>query len=290
LEVGQPIDQTTVEQLWDFWLDDVLVPGVGVTYDREQDRPFIRAVAAYPGTRLRLARDQDGRPVGYSLILPLCRGSLEVLDRAPPWWGALVHARWTSDELARLPDRADTARAFYIVQVICTATHQVAALAALLRDVFSLFALGGIYLCTTRLPTYKSLLEACGFEIVPAVAGSPWGGHHAADGFVLDLTRSGFEPWIEAIMAGRRPPKLPASTELPSGEVRPEPSLATLAQFGLSRRESEVLLWVAQGKTDREIADILVNSPHTVHKHLQNIYRKLGVRSRTAALAKLRGA
>ncbi len=51
----------------------------------------------------------------------------------------------------------------------------------------------------------------------------------------------------------------------------------------LSPREREVLLWLAQGKRDTEIALILNLSPKTVGKHVEHILRKLGVQSRTAA-------
>ena len=47
----------------------------------------------------------------------------------------------------------------------------------------------------------------------------------------------------------------------------------------MTPREREVLHWVAAGKTDREIADILGMSPRTVQKHLQHIYEKLGERA-----------
>jgi DNA-binding CsgD family transcriptional regulator len=52
----------------------------------------------------------------------------------------------------------------------------------------------------------------------------------------------------------------------------------------LSLREREVLDWLAGGKTDRDIADILGISHRTVHKHLQRIYEKLGVENRTSAV------
>jgi DNA-binding CsgD family transcriptional regulator/predicted negative regulator of RcsB-dependent stress response len=64
-----------------------------------------------------------------------------------------------------------------------------------------------------------------------------------------------------------------------------------LAQAGyhldlhLTRRELEVLRLVAEGRTDREVADILVLSPRTVNRHLSNIFVKLDVPGRAAAVA-----
>ncbi|MDP2407508.1 MAG: response regulator transcription factor [Hydrogenophaga sp.] len=55
--------------------------------------------------------------------------------------------------------------------------------------------------------------------------------------------------------------------------------------FGLTAREAEVLYWVAKGKINRDIGDILGSSPATVKKHLERIYAKLGVETRTAAAA-----
>jgi DNA-binding CsgD family transcriptional regulator len=64
-----------------------------------------------------------------------------------------------------------------------------------------------------------------------------------------------------------------------------ELSAAPLQRLGLSAREAEVLLWVAQGKTNSEIGIILALSPGTVHKHTEHIFEKLGVETRTAAAA-----
>ena len=52
---------------------------------------------------------------------------------------------------------------------------------------------------------------------------------------------------------------------------------------GLSLRETEVVSHVAQGKTNRDISHILGISERTVGKHLERVYQKLGVESRTAA-------
>jgi DNA-binding CsgD family transcriptional regulator len=63
-------------------------------------------------------------------------------------------------------------------------------------------------------------------------------------------------------------------------------SLRALQSLGLSPRESEVLAWVAQGKTNPEIGTILGLSGRTIQTHLDHIYRKLDVQTRTAAVAK----
>ena len=60
---------------------------------------------------------------------------------------------------------------------------------------------------------------------------------------------------------------------------------AAVGTHGLSARELEVLRLIAKGSSNREIASALVISEHTVARHVQNIFRKLGVPSRTAASA-----
>ena len=60
-------------------------------------------------------------------------------------------------------------------------------------------------------------------------------------------------------------------------------SAGELAALPLSEREREVLAFVAGGKTNAEIATILEISPRTVQKHLEHIFEKLGVETRTAA-------
>jgi DNA-binding NarL/FixJ family response regulator len=54
-------------------------------------------------------------------------------------------------------------------------------------------------------------------------------------------------------------------------------------RFPLTAREAEVLLWIARGKANRDIAEILSLSPRTVNKHLEQIYTKLGVENRASA-------
>ncbi len=59
----------------------------------------------------------------------------------------------------------------------------------------------------------------------------------------------------------------------------------SLEHYQLTPRETDVLAWVAKGKTNRDIGEILGMSPRTVNKHLEHIYVKLGVETRSAAAA-----
>jgi DNA-binding CsgD family transcriptional regulator len=63
----------------------------------------------------------------------------------------------------------------------------------------------------------------------------------------------------------------------------------TRDELGLTRREQQIVAWVARGKTNAQIAELLWISPTTVRKHLENVYAKLGVRTRTAAAARFLG-
>lgn len=63
-------------------------------------------------------------------------------------------------------------------------------------------------------------------------------------------------------------------------------SVEVLAPLGLTQREAEVLLGVAQGKTDLTIARELGMRPRTVQEHLEHLYRKLEVDTRSAAAAR----
>lgn len=84
----------------------------------------------------------------------------------------------------------------------------------------------------------------------------------------------------------------------PVGQTGPDEILLQLAEesdagedrqlkdkLSLTPREAEVLMWVANGKPNRDIAEILGLSPRTVDKHLEQIYSKLGVENRAAAAA-----
>jgi DNA-binding NarL/FixJ family response regulator len=112
-------------------------------------------------------------------------------------------------------------------------------------------------------------------------------------GEAQQATREGREPPVLVADASRR---LLASLHDPSrlgheGEwllvLHEENHAAAMeslvAAFRLTTREAEVLYWVTKGKTNKDIGDILGTSPRTVNKHLEHVFDKLGVETRTAA-------
>ena len=58
--------------------------------------------------------------------------------------------------------------------------------------------------------------------------------------------------------------------------------------FKLALKEAEVLYWVVKGKINRDIGDNVGSSPMTVKKHLEHVFAKLGVETRTAAAMAMR--
>ncbi len=103
----------------------------------------------------------------------------------------------------------------------------------------------------------------------------------------------GLKARLISTLLGSIPPKT-AAPEAPgvrgngtAGGDRIWFSQEDLRRLGLTRRETEVLGLVASGKANQEIADLLYISPLTVRKHLEHIYEKLGVESRTGAVARV---
>ncbi len=66
-------------------------------------------------------------------------------------------------------------------------------------------------------------------------------------------------------------------------EPNTPPGPAALLRLGLTAREAEVLYWIAQGKSNPDIATILGANVRTVHKHVEHIFQKLGLETRNAA-------
>jgi DNA-binding CsgD family transcriptional regulator len=90
-------------------------------------------------------------------------------------------------------------------------------------------------------------------------------------GMLVDFFRDGIEPPGDP----SPPPGMPG---VAAGQMVSPP-------HGLSRRELEVLRRLAAGETNRQIARRLGLSPHTIERHVANLYRKIGARGRADATA-----
>lgn len=98
------------------------------------------------------------------------------------------------------------------------------------------------------------------------------------------INRDGKRLAIRIVQCANRDQKMLVFNE----HTLPQPSINVLLDaFGLTQREAEVIFWLVKGKTNRDIGIILNMSPRTVNKHLEHIYIKLGVETRTAAANKV---
>lgn len=135
-----------------------------------------------------------------------------------------------------------------------------------------------------RTPLYNDYYRPIGIDHVLAVP------LHVDDrllvSFVLNRRRRGFGPADCALLELLRPTLAAlyrAQRARADGAAADAPPPAGAATASLTAREAEVVRWVAAGKTNRDIAAIVGARPRTVEKHLERIYAKLGVETRTAA-------
>jgi pimeloyl-ACP methyl ester carboxylesterase/DNA-binding CsgD family transcriptional regulator len=116
----------------------------------------------------------------------------------------------------------------------------------------------------------RAVPSRLGREVAAAIPGATF----------IPLPGSAHFPWHEDADSVVRACRQALAPVQPSPHHPSEPQSVLL-----SSREREILACVARGLGDREIAEQLVLSPHTVHRHVANIRRKLGRNSRTAAVA-----
>jgi pimeloyl-ACP methyl ester carboxylesterase/DNA-binding CsgD family transcriptional regulator len=131
------------------------------------------------------------------------------------------------------------------------------------------------YLPRVRVPTLvvhrrddRAIPYRLGREVAAGIPGATF----------VPVPGSAHFPWHDDVDSVARACRHALAPAQPGEASEPPPVL-------LSDREREVLACVARGLSDREIAEQLVLSPHTVHRHVANIRTKLGRTSRTAAVA-----
>ncbi len=215
VEAGRPDDTGDVLAVWSHWLERILPARQAMDYSEftpERDREWIERLVRHPAVRLRVARDHGGRAIGFDTTIPIFAGSAELLQ-SHPLFAKLLRA-YFGPRLSTLPEEAEASTFHYLLHVAYTDALPAATEAALLRDLVGLFAQGGVFLTTTSVPDRKRLVEALGFRWVEGAREWVWDREHPADGYVLDLSEVGVEPWIEAIVSGSRLPRAIGAEEL----------------------------------------------------------------------------
>ena len=271
-------------RIWAIWLDEILPALFRPRFDREQDRAFLRALLAYPGTRLRIARDVDGRALGFNTFLPVCRTSLPLLERHP---GVLptVRAYLGTADPVRLPERPEDATVFYLLHIAHTDVLPNAVRAALARDLLGMLARGGVFLAASPVPAYQQLLERMGWQRLADARNAYWSDAAPTEGYMLDLRRTGVDAWMTKLVGMQAPPAPVRALAAPAAEGASGADLHLKGTKPLSRRERELAALVAHGMQNREIAARLDLSVRTVDAHVEHIRRKLGAHSRAEIAA-----
>ena len=120
-------------------------------------------------------------------------------------------------------------------------------------------------------------LEAAGATVLVATEGA------AVEPEAIEVVIEGSARRLKLSYVGQIGPEELLLRIVEDSGIPPEQVLKT--KLGLTLRESEVLVWLARGKANRDIGEILGLSPRTVNKHLEQIYAKIGVENRAAATA-----
>ncbi|MCP9274840.1 alpha/beta fold hydrolase [Mycolicibacterium arenosum] len=180
-------------------------------------------------------------------------------------WG--LGARLLADVFLGGADAAEQAAFGRLQRESATAEVAAAVLRLVYRlDVRSLLPLVRVPTTVVHRRADSAVPYALGREVAAAIAGAT----------LIPLQGSSHFPWHGDVDSVVRAIRSALGTRVPRAEIESEL---------LSGREREILACVARGLADREIARQLVLSPHTVHRHVANIRRKLGSPSRTAAVA-----
>ena len=265
--------------------------------DFSRSRP---AWAAAPLVALAELRRRQGRPEDATLLLDragsstkaqLCRARL-ALDRG--------QAQQAVDLVERLLRRLPADRRLDRVPALELLVHARAACGDLDEGAAALDALRQVERVVGTEP-----LRACA-DLAEGVLAAAGGEHDrartlledavdrfAGSGALFESARARLALATSLVALGRadaakreaataRDRLVELGAELDAGRAR---RILETLDDGLTPREREVLRLVAQGLTNRQIAERLVVSEHTVHRHVANLLRKLGLPSRTAAAA-----
>ena len=215
----EPADATSLGEIEAVW--EEYVRGFGSPFllpdgfGTEEEHTWRKELMSHPAARVRVARTAEGRAVGYSASIPVYAGSVDFL-LAHPVFAPLLEAYIGDEGIEALPEAPHETPYQYLLQAATVPDIAGAAQAALLRDMIGQLASGGVYLATVTSPDRSRLCEAMGFGVVEA-ARAILGPELEAQGYVLDLRRTGVEAWLDGLIRGR-----PAALALSGEEVERE--------------------------------------------------------------------
>jgi len=203
-----------------------------------------------------------------------------LVDQFLPHVGRLIQrliSRMEVEEMLALSEIAAADEAVMVVDQDCALVFATERARRLARDYFSLHMPDGLpveirlWLQSSPLPGKVRTWQRPGGSLSCACS---------------DFVRR--ERLVYEILPGNTRPLLLRRVRL--AERRAEQSTEALQSLGLTPREAEVLYWMTEGKRNGEIAVILNISERTVDKHREHLFTKLGVETRTAAVAAAQSA
>jgi len=199
VETARPTDHSAICAAWEGWLG-----AMASATDRLVDRSFLHRLLRYPDTSLSVARDRQDRFLGFAAAVPVSPTALPMLVEHPAL--AAVLGTFLSTGLRT---RGESTNIVCHTHVVGTGAPslQGPTTAALLRSAVEVMAAGGVHVAYGPLPEHQAALELLGFEPISGATTDWWSTTQPTQGYVLDLTRTGVEPWTEALAAGCRPPK-----------------------------------------------------------------------------------
>src|SRR5262249_51080904 len=131
-----------------------------------------------------------------------------------PAFAPVLQAWWGAAGAPPLPAAPGATNVYYLITIAHGADRAEAARAALMRDMFGLFAQGGTYFVSSVFPSIAAFFAACGFSDLDVRWPGQLPNGLTFHGQVLDLTRTGVDAWLDALLRGRPPARAFGRPEL----------------------------------------------------------------------------
>ncbi|MFF2889688.1 LuxR C-terminal-related transcriptional regulator [Paenibacillus sp. NPDC057967] len=256
-------DLPMLHELLRQWCEYSIDPEQTVKYYRLLDELYLHSPES-----IAVLRDREGEPIGMIIVTLLHRETSALLARSE--FDELEECEAVMDVFVT-PEEADTHLA---VLVAARGDHpgytREELIGHMILDRLSLLGEGTRVLLVATNNHLKAFLLGLGFVASPAVTGKCDTSFAESELLSLDHRSGGFGIWAmnfwrKAHSAAKEPAGLPLE---------------------LTEREKEVLQWMAEGASNKEIATRLIVTSETVKTHVRNIFRKLDVDRRMKAVAK----